>query len=384
MAAPGRLLVSLDDEHMQEAVAADVLAEEVDAALHEGPDLDGVALPEAAPADEVEVPFPLDDRGVAAVPPRKEQLLGAGGEANELHAQPAVRLPLGLGFLDLLALRGVAIVRRFRALLLVLGCPRLRVREEEEVGGMELGGGQERAEAVDGAVPREAEPVLVRVQVGARQVLVVDEVQVQVGAEPETLEEMPAQARRLFPVGHGWECQPERWKLGRDGGNRHCADGLEVAEGRRRRRRVQEQSGGGACGRRGRRRRRGGGRHLLQPSALVRGGGGGVVDDHVEGALVGAAGEGRRHLAILAKRLRTCDAESNEERGVAAAAIYGAARQLAMLPAASGSRSRSPIRLRKRARRVSAAVSSTVSFPEWLNPTRMRVAEGSVTDLKVN
>jgi hypothetical protein len=101
--APRRLLVFLDDEHMQQAVAADVLAEEAEPALHEGPDLDGVALPEAAPAGEVEVPFSLDDRGVAAVPPRQQQfLLSAAVEAHEVHAQPAVHLPLGLGLLDFL------------------------------------------------------------------------------------------------------------------------------------------------------------------------------------------------------------------------------------------------------------------------------------------
>jgi len=53
------LLVLLDDEYVQEAVVAQHRAQEPDPALHEGPDLDGVPLLEAAPEDEVEVPSPL-------------------------------------------------------------------------------------------------------------------------------------------------------------------------------------------------------------------------------------------------------------------------------------------------------------------------------------
>ena len=55
VAAPLRLLVVfLDDEHMEEAVAEDVLAEDAEPALYEGPDLDGVLGLEAALiADEV-------------------------------------------------------------------------------------------------------------------------------------------------------------------------------------------------------------------------------------------------------------------------------------------------------------------------------------------
>ena len=290
--APG-LLVLLDDEYVQEAVVAQHRAEEPDPALHEGPDLDGVPLLEAAPADEVEVPFPLDDRAAAALPPRHPQLPGAGGEVHQLHAQPAVHLPLPLGLLHPLA-------RRRRLQLLPLGgdasgllviimprpLPRHRGRVVEEVGVVELARGQDRAEAALDAVARDAEPVLVPVQVGARHELLGDEVRGQVGAEAQLREEMLAQARRLLPSGISSKRRRtrrrERREPGRDG-----ADGREVAEGRWCRYRAQGTRDGV-----GGRRRRGG---LALPRTLA--GGGGVVDDHLERAV--GAGETRRHLPAL-------------------------------------------------------------------------------------
>jgi hypothetical protein len=287
--APG-LLVPFDDEYVQEAVVAQGRAQEPDPALHEGPDLDGVPLLEAAPADEVEVPFPLDDRAAAALPPRHLQLPGAGGEVHQLHAQPAVHLPLPLGLLHPLARRLLPLGGDVR-LLMPRPLPGHRGWVVEEVGVVELARGQDRAEAALDAVARDAEPVLVAVQVGARHELLGDEVHGEIGAEPQLREEMPAQARRLLSASISNKRRTrrrDRRKPGRDGGKWDGADGREVAEGRCCRCRVQSQRGGV-----GGRRRCGG---LFLPRTLA-GGGGGVVDDHLERAL--GAGETRRHLSVL-------------------------------------------------------------------------------------
>ena len=64
---------------------------------------------------------------------------------------------------------------------------------------------------------RDTEPVLVRVQVGGRNELLVDEVHGQVGAKPQRLEEMPAQARRRLPASEQRRRRGQLWRDGIDG-----------------------------------------------------------------------------------------------------------------------------------------------------------------------
>ena len=129
--APG-LLVLLDDEYVQEAVVAQHRAEEPDPALHEGPDLDGVPLLEAAPEDEVEVPSPLTIVPRVLLHRDMSSSLAPAWKSTSFTRSPPCTIPFFLGFLIFLpggcspsaaALRG-SVVARLLALDLGAGSRR--------------------------------------------------------------------------------------------------------------------------------------------------------------------------------------------------------------------------------------------------------------------
>jgi hypothetical protein len=129
-AAPRRLLVLLDDEYVEEAVVAQHGAEEPDPALHEGPDLDGVPLLEAAPEDEVEVPSPLTI--VPRVLLHRDMSSSSAWKSTSFTRSPPCTIPFFLGFLifspggcspSAAALRG-SVVARLLALDLGAGSRR--------------------------------------------------------------------------------------------------------------------------------------------------------------------------------------------------------------------------------------------------------------------
>jgi hypothetical protein len=266
VAAAMLLSVSLDEEDMQRAPVEDGLAEEPELALLERPDLHGVILLEAAPPDVVHVPAPLDDRAVAARPPREQQLpAGAGREVHQPHGQPAVHHPLLLPLLPLLRLGlGLGLGLELELLLLLRRHGR---RVVEQVGGVELLDGKERAEAAQGAVGRDAEPILVRVEVGARHALLVDEAHLDVGPEPQRREDVGAQARRGLSV-DGRRQRPLQPPARRDGLQGHGVYGLHA---RGLGRAVRDHGASVA-------------RRRPLGVALLRGGGG-VVDHHREAPL---------------------------------------------------------------------------------------------------